>query len=230
MDATAARPGLPIGRLKAIYARLARRYDWQHRLLTLGADERGRRLLVHHAVRPGDRVLDCGAGTGSTGLHAARRVGPRGTVTFFDLSEEMLAVAKAKTTAAGLEPPLRFESGDLTHLPYADGAFDAVLSTYSLCPVYDPADGARELYRVTRPGGRLGIAHSTEPGGTLVRRLAHIVEALAWQWPALSMGCRAVEVLPALEAAGARLVLDRTIGVPLWPFRILVLEKPADGT
>ena len=76
--------------MKSIYARIAERYDAQHGIITARADERGRRLLVDRAVREGDRVLDCGSGTGSTGILAARRVGPRGRVTLFDLSESML--------------------------------------------------------------------------------------------------------------------------------------------
>jgi len=56
-----------------------------------------------------------------------------------------------------------------------------VLSTYSLCPVADPAASALELYRVTRPGGMIGIAHSTEPSNPLVRWLADKVENIAWR-------------------------------------------------
>lgn len=210
--------------LKAIYARIAAGYDLRHTLLTARSDARGRALLVEATVKEGDRVLDCGAGTGSTGLQAARRVGPEGAVTFFDLSEEMLSVAKRK--AEGCPARLSFRTGDLTRLPFEDGSFDVVLSSYSLCPVASPARGAVEIYRVTRPGGLVGVAHSAE-AHPLLRPLAEWIEALAWRFPALSMGCRAVEVLPALTAAGGRVVLSRRIGVPLWPFEVFVVEKPA---
>lgn len=213
--------------LKKIYGGIAAHYDIRHGLLTLRSDQRGRRLLVEHAVKAGDRVLDCGAGTGTTGLMAVRKVGPSGHVTLFDLSEAMLDVARQKAAAAGMQDRVTFEIGDLARLPFADNSFDAVLSTYSLCPVGDPALGAREMYRVTRPGGRVGVAHSTEPGNALLKWLADRVEDLAWHFPSLSMGCRAVEVQPALEELGARSVFTRTIGVPLWPFRVLVVEKPA---
>ncbi len=212
--------------LKDVYGRMAKRYDMQHALLTARADQRGRKMLVSYAVSEGDQVLDCGAGTGSTGLMAARRVGVKGHVTMFDLSEDMLAVARAKIAQDGLQERVSFRSGDMEHLPFANESFDVVLSTYSLCPLYDPQQGAREMYRVTKPGGRLAMAHSTVPAGRIVKWLADRVEDIAWRFPWLSMGCRAVDVLPTLEQAGGRLLILRRIGVPLWPFLVFVMEKP----
>ena len=222
------RQALGIDTLTGIYGRLAQRYDRQHRLITFASDQRGRRLLVERAVREGDRVLDAGAGTGSTALMAARKVGPRGKVTLFDLSDDMLDVARDKAETAALDDRLEFYSGDMVQLPFPDAIFDVVLSTYSLCPLYDPAKGALELYRVLRPGGKLGCAHSAEPAGGFARWLADKVEAIAWRLPWLSMGCRAVEVLPTLEGAGGKVLFKKNIGVPLWPFVVFVIEKPAN--
>jgi len=213
--------------LKAVYGRLAGRYDHQHALITARSDQRGRELLVERAVREGDRVLDCGSGTGSTGLLAAQRVGATGEVVMFDLSGDMLAVAREKAVREGLEERVTFRTGDMVHLPFADGEFDVVLSTYSLCPVYDPRRGALELYRVTKPGGRVAVAHSAEPENGILRWVADRIEGLAWHLRWLSMGCRSVDVLPAFEGAGGRLVFSKRIGVPLWPFLVFVVEKPA---
>jgi len=220
------RPALSLTKLRGIYDNIAKRYDLQHGLITAKADQRGRRMLVERAVREGDTVLDAGSGTGTTALMAARKVGPRGRVTLFDLSEGMLAVAREKATEQGLLDRLTFQAGDMVHLPCADDSFDVVLSTYSLCPLYDPVKAALELYRVAKPGGRIGVAHSTSPGNTVVRWLADRVEDVAWRFPWLSMGCRSVVALPTLQAAGARVVFLKHIGVPLWPFLVFVLEKP----
>jgi ubiquinone/menaquinone biosynthesis C-methylase UbiE len=148
-------------------------------------------------------------------------------VTLFDLSDAMLAVARGRLEREGLQDRTTLRTGDMVHLPFADATFDVVLSTYSLCPLYDPRAGALELYRVTRPGGRIAAAHSTEPRNPRVRWLADRIESVAWRMPWLSMGCRAVEVLPALVEAGGRVVFEKRIGVPFWPFLVFVVEKPS---
>ena len=212
-------------KLEDIYGHIAKRYDFQHSLITFSTDQKGRRILVENSVNEGDDVLDCGAGTGTTGIMAAKKVGESGKVTLFDLSEDMLSVARAKVIQENLQERVTYQTGDMIHLPFDDNSFDVVLSTYSLCPLHDPVTGALELYRVTKPGGRLGVSHSTEPKNVIVKYIADRVEDVAWHFPWLSMGCRSVDVLPALLSAGAKIILSKHIGVPLWPFQVFVIEK-----
>lgn len=213
--------------VKSLYNRKAGYYDLQHGIETLKSDDRGRRLVVAHGVRAGDRVLDAGGGTGSTSLRAARAAGPGGHVVVLDLSVGMLDEARRKAEQAGLVDRMEFVEGDMLELPFEDESFDAVLSTYSVCPLYDPAAGVLELYRVLKRGGRLAVAHSTEPRSRLVRGVASAVESVVWRIPWISMGCRPVSTLPALREAGARVVMEKHFGVPLWPFAFYVVEKPA---
>lgn len=215
--------------LRQIYDRLAPRYDVQHALITAGADGRGRRALVAAAIREGDRILDAGGGTGAAGLLALRQAGPQGSVVVLDQSPGMLAVANRRSRAAGLRQRVSMVIGDIQALPFQQAVFDVVLSTYSLCSIVAPSKAAEALYRLVRPGGRLGIAHSAQPRGRLTRWLAARVEALAWRWPGLSMGCRAVAVLPHLRSLGAVVELDRHLGVPLWPFHVIVVRKPEES-
>ena len=212
-------------KLKSVYNRVAERYDFQHSFFTAKSDQRGRELLVDRAVSTGDRVLDCGAGTGSTGLLAAQKVGVSGKVVLFDMSEGMLVIAKEKTAQDQMQERVEFKAGDMLSLPFEDNSFDVVLSTYSMCPVYDPDKAAMELYRVTMPGGRIGIAHSTNPNTPLVKWLAERVESIVWHFPSISLGCRSVDVLPTIEQLGCKVIFKKHIGVPLWPFLVFVAEK-----
>jgi len=186
--------------------------------------------VVEKAVGAGDAVLDCGAGTGSAALLASKRTGRDGSVTLLDINESMLAVAEEKVSASRDSSRFRFVIGDMHELPFADDSFDAVLSTYSTCPLYDPVRGAQELYRVVyrvvKPGGRIGIAHSTDPGNPILKWLAEKVEAVVWRLPMISLGCRSVAVLPALVDAGGKVIYQRRIGIPLWPFLVTVIVKP----
>jgi demethylmenaquinone methyltransferase/2-methoxy-6-polyprenyl-1,4-benzoquinol methylase len=212
--------------VKSVYERAVKRYDLQHSLLTAGSDERGRRLLVDKTVKPGDRVLDAGAGTGGTALLAAQKVGAEGKVVLFDLSESMLEAAKQKMEQYGFQERVAYCTGDIHNMPFDDESFDVVLSTYSLCPVHDPQKGAGELYRLVKKGGLLGIAHSVEPENRLMRWLSNRVESIVWRFPMLSLGCRAISVLPYLQQRGAAVLYRKRIGVPLWPFEVFVVQKP----
>jgi len=219
------RQALDKAKLKTIYDHVAGRYDVQHSFLTAYADQRGRVLLVDKTVDMGDLVLDCGAGTGSTGLLAAQKVGESGRVVLFDASEGMLAIAEKKSTQSHILDRVEFKIGDMLNLPFEDNIFDVVLSTYSMCAVYDPSKAVKEACRVTKPGGYIGVAHSTKPKNPFVKWLSDRVEGFVWHIPSISLGCRSVTVLPALEQLGCRTVFSAHIGMPLWPFFVFVVKK-----
>jgi SAM-dependent methyltransferase len=109
------------------------------------------------AVGPGDRVLELACGAGGTGLAAAARVGPDGEVVLSDVAPEMVAVAAGRVAERGLAH-VRTEILDLEEIDEPDGSFDVVLCREGLMFAVDPARAGAELYRVLRPGGRLGVA------------------------------------------------------------------------
>jgi SAM-dependent methyltransferase len=107
-------------------------------------------------VRAGQRVLDVATGSGNTALAAARR---GCGVTGLDYVPALLQRGEARATAEGLA--VTFQEGDAEQLPYADGAFDVVLSTFGAMFAPDQEQTARELLRVCRPGGKVGMANWT---------------------------------------------------------------------
>ncbi len=134
---------------------IARRYDLVNDLVSLGQDRRWRRL-VREAVgaRPGDKVLDLAAGTGTSSEPFAD---DGALVVPSDISLGMLSVGKQR------RPDLPFVAGDATALPFADGAFDAVTISFGLRNVVDTDAALREMLRVVRPGGRLVVCEFSTP-------------------------------------------------------------------
>ena len=116
----------------------------------------GERTIERLDLPVGASVLDVGCGAGASALPAAEKVGPRGHVVGVDLAERLLDVARQKAQSRGLAN-LRFEIGDMEHLGYPDGHFDAIVSVFSIFFVPDMARQVRELWRMVRPGGMLAI-------------------------------------------------------------------------
>jgi len=111
------------------------------------------------AVRAGERVLDIAAGNGNTALAAARR---NAEVVAVDYVPELLERGRARAAAEGYA--VDFREGDLERLPFADGSFDVVLSTFGVMFSPDQERAASELRRVCRPGGRIGLANWSPDG------------------------------------------------------------------
>jgi demethylmenaquinone methyltransferase/2-methoxy-6-polyprenyl-1,4-benzoquinol methylase len=150
---------LPADGVRTMFDRIAPVYDLMNRAMTLGLDQRWRRLTVRAAVRPGDRVLDACCGTGD--LAVAARAAGAAEVVGLDFSEPMLERARRKA------PELEWVRGDLLALPFGDGSFDAATVGFGVRNVEDLERGLAELARVLRPGGRLAILEITRPRGLL---------------------------------------------------------------
>jgi ubiquinone/menaquinone biosynthesis C-methylase UbiE len=116
----------------------------------------GRNTIERLQLSRGARVLDVCCGSGASALPAAEAVGPGGLVIGVDLAEKLLQLARAKATQRGLTN-VEFQTGDLTNLRFADGAFDAVVCVFGIFFVPDMESALRELRRVLRPGGRMAI-------------------------------------------------------------------------
>ncbi len=130
----------------------------------------GETLAEAADIRAGDRVLDVAAGNGNASLAAARRYAD---VTSTDYVAELLDKGRERARAEAL--PVRFQIADAEALPFDPAAFDAVLSTFGVMFAPNQLLVASELLRVTRPGGRIGLANWTP--ASFIGRLFKVIGA-----------------------------------------------------
>ena len=201
-------------------------------------------LVDFARVAAGEDVLDVGCGTGVAAVTAALR---GAAVAGLDLTPPLLERAHRNAALAGVD--IAFREGDVEDLPYADGAFDVVLSQFGHMFAPRPAVAVREMLRVLRPGGR--IAFSTWPPEHFVGRMFTLIGRRAAPPPArgeppappplwgdpnvirerLGAAVRALTfarsdvVMPALSIAHFRTAQEATIG----PLKKLVESLAGDA-
>lgn len=163
----------PVAQARAAYDRVAAIYDLAEEPFEYRARQCGLRLL---AIRPGERVLEIGPGTGHGLAALARSAGPSGTVTGIDLSAGMLSLARRRVrrrSRAGDTAPVGLIQGDAHRLPLASAAFDAVFMSFvlELIGTRQIPQVLDECRHVLRPGGRLGVVslQLTQPSPVMTR-------------------------------------------------------------
>jgi demethylmenaquinone methyltransferase/2-methoxy-6-polyprenyl-1,4-benzoquinol methylase len=147
----------------AMFDSVASKYDRANDLLSFGQTHRWR-IKVRDAVapKPGQSVLDLAAGTGSSSI-AFNLEGVR--VVASDFSQGMLAEGRKR------HPELEFVFADATNLPFAANEFDATTISFGLRNVVDVEKALREMFRVTKPGGRVVICEFSRVQNRLLRPL-----------------------------------------------------------
>jgi SAM-dependent methyltransferase len=140
-------------RLKAMW--MAGDFGEVAKVIETGAEE----FIARLALKPGVRVLDVACGSGNLAIPAARA---GAIVTGVDIAPNLLEQARARAASEGLT--IQFDEGDAEKLPYADAAFDEVVSMFGAMFAPRPEVVAAELVRVCRPGGRIALANWTPEG------------------------------------------------------------------
>lgn len=154
----------------------AAQYDFMTGLLGFGFNSPGSRMVIEMArIKPGDKVLDVGCGTGNLTLTARRFTNESGSVAGIDASPEMIQKAQEKARKIGAD--VKFEVGLIEKIPYPEDTFDVVISR--LMVHHLPDDLKRRAFtdvlRVLRPGGLFFIADFNRPSNPI---LAHLSMAL----------------------------------------------------
>ena len=150
---------------REMFAGIAQRYDLINRLMSLGRDNRWRRIAVGIAGPGQGWVLDVATGTGDMALELARHTG---SVVGLDLCPEMLSRGQAKTEKKGLQSSIDFIIGDALALPFNDNSFDCALNGFALRNVADINLFLAELLRVVKPGGRVVCLELVKPASGIV--------------------------------------------------------------
>ncbi len=139
-------------------------YDFIMGLMTLGKERALREMTVELAgVKPGDKVLEVGCGTGSLSLAAKVQVGPNGEVHGIDAAPEMVEVARRKAARQGAD--VDFKVGLIQDIPFSRAQFDVVLCSFMIFHMPDDVrrEGFKEIARVLKPGGQVVIVDSVSP-------------------------------------------------------------------
>ncbi|SFR69106.1 demethylmenaquinone methyltransferase / 2-methoxy-6-polyprenyl-1,4-benzoquinol methylase [Agromyces sp. CF514] len=156
------------GQVSAMFDRVAARYDRTNTVLSMGNAPLWR-IATTRAVapKPGERILDVAAGTGTS---SASLAASGASVVAADFSPGMIEVGRARQERV---PNLVFVEADATNLPFGDAEFDAVTISFGLRNVNGPEKALAEFLRVTKPGGRLVICEFSQPPTALIRQGYH---------------------------------------------------------
>ena len=163
--------------VQAMFAHIARKYDWFDHLASLGQDYvwRPRALWAldrYRRGRPVRRLLDVGCGPGEfTRLAVRHLTGADGVGA--DFTAAMLERAEVHRGHASEGPRLRFVRADAGRLPFRPASFDLVLSAFVARNLPDLPRALREFRRVLRPGGTVLTLEISEPAGVWMRGLFH---------------------------------------------------------
>lgn len=142
------------GKVRAVFDRVAGRYDLMNDLMSLGLHRVWKAFTVElSGVRTGHRVLDVAAGSGDLSRAFARRVGSTGQVWATDINGNMLAVGRDRLLDSGFVCPA--VQCDAESLPFPEAYFDCVCVAFGLRNMTRKAEALAEMRRVLKPGGRL---------------------------------------------------------------------------
>jgi demethylmenaquinone methyltransferase/2-methoxy-6-polyprenyl-1,4-benzoquinol methylase len=164
-------------RVREMFNEIAPRYDFLNHFLSFQLDRLWRRRTVRRLravlAKPGARALDLCCGTGDLAL--ALSAPAQASVFGADFSHPMLmrAIEKARRVAVvdSRKAPLGFLEADALALPFADASFDLITVGFGFRNLANYTSGLREMFRLLRSGGQIGILEFAEPSGAIFKRL-----------------------------------------------------------
>lgn len=200
------------------YSKMSRTYD-----LFAGTSEAKYRdmALKHLNIKIGEQVLEIGFGTGHSLKQMSESVGETGKVYGIDISSGMLKVARKRLTKAELLDWVELTCGDAVKLPYENSKFDAVFMSFTL-ELFDTPEIPKilkEIKRVLKPNGRLGIVSMSKGNGA--SRLLKLYEWTHRKFPKYA-DCRPIYVEQSIADAGFELEYKEKVKLSGLPVEIVI--------
>jgi demethylmenaquinone methyltransferase/2-methoxy-6-polyprenyl-1,4-benzoquinol methylase len=156
--------------IREMFAGIAPRYDFLNHFLSLNMDRAWRRRVAQRFAaileRANARALDICCGTGDLAFALASQANAEAQIYGSDFAQPMLVRAASKAERAGC--PVPFFGADALALPFADGEFDLVTVAFGFRNLANYQHGLKEMYRVLRRGGEVGILEFCEPRGRVM--------------------------------------------------------------
>ncbi|MBN3035576.1 MAG: bifunctional demethylmenaquinone methyltransferase/2-methoxy-6-polyprenyl-1,4-benzoquinol methylase UbiE [Bacteroidales bacterium] len=167
-------------KVRAMFNRIAPRYDFLNRLLSARRDVVWRRKVIrllepYHPLS----ILDVATGTADLAIEAAR-LNPR-TITGVDIAADMLELGRKKIAARKLDM-IRLETADAENLPFPDRSFDAVTAAFGIRNFGDLEKGLREMHRVLKTGGVAAILEFSMPSAQPFRGIYRLYFTRILPW------------------------------------------------
>jgi demethylmenaquinone methyltransferase / 2-methoxy-6-polyprenyl-1,4-benzoquinol methylase len=157
--------------VESMFNSIAWRYDFLNHFLSFGVDllwrRRAIRLIARHKENP--LILDVATGTGDLTIAASKITNEK--ISGIDISENMLAIGRAKIARKGLENRIELLKGDSEEIKFEDKTFDVTMVAFGVRNYSDPLKGLSEMCRVTRPGGMIMVLEFSKPQGWLFRKI-----------------------------------------------------------
>jgi demethylmenaquinone methyltransferase/2-methoxy-6-polyprenyl-1,4-benzoquinol methylase len=172
------------------FDRVAPKYDFMNSLLSFGIQHAWKRAAVRMlGINPGDRVLDVCGGTGDLAILAARRTGPAGQVTIYDINYAMIRAGRHKIDPFPSRSHISYVQGDAEHISFPDNTFDCAMVGFGIRNLTHLRQGFSEMVRTLKPGGRflcLEFSQPTNPCSAASMIFTRSTSCRPWAscWPA----------------------------------------------
>ena len=159
-------------KVNEVFSRVANKYDLMNDLMSLGIHHFWKWFAIHTAmVRPHHQILDLAGGSGDLSLLMAKKFYPNIEIVLADINADMLAQGRNRLLDAGFVKNIEFSQVNAECLPFEERIFDITFMAFGLRNVTNQNNALKELWRITKPGGKICILEFSKPTSASLKYL-----------------------------------------------------------